>query len=64
MDVRRDCTVIAWVMQKKRPNRPTANMGRTFLNELWNLVEACWEQEPSERPDMVDVVQTMRRITA
>ena len=46
-------------MQGERPGRPTLSVDRTMSNELWDLVNACWKQDPSERPQMIDVVDLM-----
>lgn len=58
-DILRDVTVIWKVTQGGRPQRPTNERDRTMSNELWDLVEMCWKQEPQERPQMGDVVDKM-----
>jgi len=63
-DIARDVTVILKVMIAERPTRPTADMGRMMSDELWNLVEVCWKQDPAERPEMVDVVERMVQVLA
>jgi hypothetical protein len=33
-----------------------------MLNKLWDLIELCWLQDPSSRPQIVDVVKKMREL--
>jgi hypothetical protein len=34
-------------------------MEKTMSDELWDLIEMCWKQDPSERPQMEDVLEKM-----
>ncbi len=43
--------------EDKRPPRPSEPEIQRGLNDaMWNLMQACWETEPRERPDMIQVV--------
>jgi hypothetical protein len=59
-----DVQVILGVMRGKRPTRPSGNLSRTrgFSDEAWNLVEACWAQEPTQRPTADQVVGRLRAL--
>ena len=41
-----------------RPGRPS-NPSRWLVDELWEHVEACWNQEPDERPTAYEVLQIL-----
>ena len=45
------------VKYAKRPVRPQLQLdiGREFDDKLWNLIEECWSQEPSNRPTAATV---------
>jgi len=45
-------TVILAVVQGKRPPRP---IHPTFTEDLWTLVQRCWDQDPSLRPKISEV---------
>jgi hypothetical protein len=62
-DIPIDPTVILKVMHGERPGRPACSVDRIMSDELWDLVNACWKQDPSERPQMVDVVDKMVRMS-
>jgi hypothetical protein len=55
----RDVTVTLKVIQHERPKRPTADQGKTISDDMWALIEVCWNQEPSDRPDIGDVLKRM-----
>jgi hypothetical protein len=31
-------------------------------NRMWDLIEWCWSQDPSSRPQIEDVVKKMREL--
>jgi serine/threonine protein kinase len=49
-----DLTVVAKVMQGKRPPR-----GAKFRKDLWGMLERCWESQPSSRPSIGDVLRCL-----
>jgi len=55
-DIPRDATVILKVIQGGRPKRPASGTDKAMSDAVWDLVGLCWKQNPSERPQMVDVV--------
>ena len=52
-------TVAVDVLSGKRPERPN-HPGIT--DELWDMIQRCWDQEPQERPGMADVARDLRSI--
>jgi hypothetical protein len=52
------------VIHGERPACPPAQeCGRTGLtDEIWSLIESCWDQQPDRRPKASDVVERLRSI--
>jgi hypothetical protein len=40
-----------------RPSKPNK-----MAEELWQLVDDCWKQDPLERPDMGEVVRRLEQL--
>ena len=49
----RPATSAAKIMQGKRPPRPV------ITDDVWALMEMCWDQEPQSRPEMRTVLQDL-----
>jgi len=45
------------ILDGKRPARPTHP---SLTNKLWALMERCWNQDPLLRPEMSEVLETLR----
>jgi len=55
-DLHLSITVALAIMRGDRPSRP---IHPTFTHGLWELMEHCWNQEPSSRPDMPEVLRIL-----
>ena len=44
------------IMDNKRPPRPTHP---TFTNDLWALMQHCWDQAPDSRPEVSEIVKAL-----
>ena len=44
-NLRRDTTVVNYVLQGLHPQKPI-----NFSDNLWSLLESCWERSPEKRP--------------
>ncbi|TCD64693.1 hypothetical protein EIP91_003767 [Steccherinum ochraceum] len=42
-----------------RPSRPTLPDGTPISDDLWSLIERCWDQDPLERPTADEVLGLM-----
>ncbi|KAK7041494.1 hypothetical protein VNI00_009362 [Paramarasmius palmivorus] len=51
-----DAAVAFAVWRGDRPSRPT---NVEIQNELWSLINRCWEGEPGSRPNIVDVLRSL-----
>jgi hypothetical protein len=50
-----DVAVILAVLKGERPERPLR-----VSDNLWNITELCWAQEPKDRPDMKKLLDIIR----
>ena len=41
----------------ERPPRPTHQQ---FTDQLWTLMQRCWDQNPHSRPEVSEVVKVLR----
>jgi hypothetical protein len=63
-EIPRDYGVILAVMSGKRPRRPSHDMCRTrgLSGGLWNLIEICWADRPSDRPTASQIVECLHAL--
>jgi hypothetical protein len=63
-EIHQDHSVVVDVMEGKRPARPLHDLisTRGLSDELWNLIERCWAQNPSKRPTATEVVRQLRSL--
>ncbi|KAJ7679251.1 kinase-like domain-containing protein [Mycena polygramma] len=54
-----DIAVFTAVLGGRRPSRPESCSGSSSLDELWNLLQSCWEEEPEMRPTAADLVKRL-----
>ena len=45
------------IMAGRRPPRPTHQQ---FTNQLWKLMQRCWDQNPLSRPEVSEVFKILR----
>ncbi|KAH8829981.1 kinase-like domain-containing protein [Flagelloscypha sp. PMI_526] len=48
------------VIRGERPARP--HLVKWMTNDLWNLIERCWAQNPNNRPSSNEVVLDLERV--
>jgi hypothetical protein len=58
MDIPQDVAVMMTIKQNKHPNRPTT--GRVMSDDLWDLVETCWKEVPTDRPQIANIVSRLK----
>lgn len=65
-DIRMDSAVIFKVLRGERPARfsPFDHYGPHISDDLWSLMQDCWRQHPSDRPNIALVVDIMADIIA
>jgi len=55
----RGYTVISRILKGKRPERPLGGRGMLFTNEIWGILERCWNPTPCDRPRIGDVLECL-----
>lgn len=45
----REAEVVRMVLNGERPSRPQGGEGKLFSDEIWQVLELCWEQRPEDR---------------
>jgi 50S ribosome-binding GTPase len=63
-EIRQDYSVIIPVMNGKRPDFPSGDLSQTrgLNTEVWNLIQACWAQDPTQRPIVKQIVERLRSL--
>ena len=56
-----DYIVIAKVLEGERPERPQGLEGMWFTDDMWSVLEHCWEPVPGNRPSVPQVLQSLKR---
>jgi serine/threonine protein kinase len=61
-DIKKDYKVISAVMDGKRPRRPMHDIGhiRGLDDDIWSIIESCWNQEWAHRPIAHQIVLQLR----
>jgi hypothetical protein len=52
-------TAIVKIHQGKRPERPQGAEGRWFTEDIWNILERCWQRSPAHRPRVESVLHCL-----
>lgn len=52
--------IVVSILQGKRPERPEHP---SFTDELWSLVQRCWDDAPHSRPPTSEVLGTLEVLT-
>ena len=47
---------VSTIMQGRRPPRPTHP---TFTENLWTLMQRCWDHDPRSRPEVSEVSRVL-----
>ncbi|KAJ7828506.1 kinase-like domain-containing protein, partial [Mycena leptocephala] len=58
-DLPNDMTVMFKVLEGKRPLRPMSWSGTTALDNVWGLIESCWEGKHEMRPTAAQIVERL-----
>jgi hypothetical protein len=57
----RDLIVIQMVIKGERPQRSEGKEGVKFTDELWKMLNVCWEAQPGNRPSIETVFECLER---
>ena len=56
--------VVARVLEGERPERPRGAEGAWFNDDIWSVLERCWNPTPSGRPKSMDVLIFLEKVSA
>jgi hypothetical protein len=54
------CMVALAVLKGDRPSRPE---NPSLTDDLWVLIQRCWDQDPPLRPEILEVSQTFSSVS-
>ena len=57
------CIVIRKVMDGERPERLEGAEGAWFADDLWRMLNLCWETQPKGRPSVAEVLECLERVS-
>jgi len=49
--------VVLRILKGDRPERPRGAVGTWFMDDVWSILERCWEPIPGDRPRIKDILQ-------
>lgn len=55
--------VISAVLMGRLPRRPPAEDAPQLSDELWELMNGCWDQDRNARPSASQVLETVRTMS-
>lgn len=56
--------VMRLVTDGKRPERPVGPEGGWFTDDLWEMLNLCWETQPESRPGIEEVSKCLGRVSS
>jgi len=55
--------VVPKIMDGERPERPEGVEGAWFTDDLWWMLNRCWETQPDSRPSVATVLERLERVS-
>lgn len=59
----RDVIVMRLVLEGKRPERPDGPEGGWFTDDLWQLLNLCWESRREIRPSIESILELLEQVS-
>ena len=59
----KDYIVIRKVIEGERPERPGGAEGEWFTDDLWRMLNLCWETQPESRPGTEAVLKCLEEVS-
>jgi len=59
-----DQAVALKVQRGDHPERPQGVEGKWFTDDVWRILESCWQSKPDNRPSTHDVFQRLEDLEA
>jgi serine/threonine protein kinase len=63
-DLKKEYQIMFAVQSGKRPPRPSHDLSRIrgLNDEIWHLIDACWDQEPFQRPTSSQILNQLQAL--
>ena len=56
--------MVMWkVMSGERPDRPEGAEGAWFADDLWRMLNLCWDTQPKNRPSVAAVLECLEWVS-
>ena len=55
--------VVVRILKGERPVRPRGGEGGWFTNDIWSILERCWQSSPGDRPSIKSVLQGLEEVS-
>ena len=59
----KDVVVLQKVIKGERPGRPEGADGVWFTDDLWQMLNLCWETQPGSRPSVQAVLECLEGVS-
>jgi len=59
----KDFIVMRKVIEGERPGRPGGAEGAQFTDDLWRMLNLCWETQPGSRPTIQAVLECLELVS-
>jgi len=59
----KDFIVMRKVIEGERPGRPEGAEGSRFTDDLWQMLNRCWETQPENRPSIQAVLEFLEQVS-
>ena len=60
----KDVVVLQKVIKGERPGRPEGVDGVWFTDDLWQMLNLCWESQPGDRPTIQAVLECLEQVSS
>ena len=60
-DKQKNEAVVASILRGSRPEMPKDAHAVGLTDEMWKLLQRCWQQDPDKRPTMEEVVRRWQK---
>jgi hypothetical protein len=64
VEIQSDIMVVNEIMEGVRPEKPEGAKRLGFSDELWRIVELCWQEDRNARPGVEEILSCLNGATA
>jgi len=56
--------VVVRILKGERPGKPQGEEGGLFADDIWSVLDGCWQPNPGNRPSIRRVLQCLERVSS